>query len=284
MRELLPHYDTFIFGIEGVLHEGTRAFPEALNALLTLRNEKKSVILLTNLAQRIDHARDHLAQKGITPALYQYLVTAGEELHQNLLLRIDPWHGALGNDCYFIGSVEDQDILYGLELHCVRELKEADFILVMGKDEWHDQLEDYYTILEKAAQLSLKMICANSNLYIYEKAERQIRPGAIGQLYEKLGGEVYYHGKPYPAIYNQLLKDISPTDKSNILAIGDSLTIDIQGAISTGFDTLLTLSPYTYDEFALPNNLSLEHNSHQILDALKRSSIQPTFLIDKLLW
>src|SRR5690606_37270465 len=108
--------------------------------------------------------------------------------------------------------------------------------------------------------------------------------GAIGKLYEKLGGEVYYHGKPYPSIYTHLLKEIDPIDKHSLLVVGDSLTVDIQGAISSGLNSLLIISAYTCDELGLPIDSSLEHNEAQILEALKKTSFQPTFLIDKLLW
>ncbi|AIL13388.1 hypothetical protein IM40_07590 [Candidatus Paracaedimonas acanthamoebae] len=283
LRDLTPHYQTFILGIEGVLHSGKKVFPEALEVLHYLQEEKKGVTLLTNLTQRLDSAREKLAQKGIKPHFYQHLLTAGEEMYQHLFQRSDPWHSALGNYCYFIGSVQDQTILYGLDIHTVRQLKEADFILVMGKDEWHNDLEEYYPTLQEAAKLPLKMICVNSNLYTYEDNEKRLCSGAIGQLYENLGGEVYYHGKPYPSIYTHFLKVIGPADKKSLLVIGDSLMIDIQGAISSGLDSLLTISSYTCDELGLPLDSSLGLNELQIFKALKKTSFQPTFIIDKLL-
>ncbi|MBN9343815.1 MAG: hypothetical protein BGO76_03265 [Caedibacter sp. 38-128] len=284
LKDLTPRYQTFIFGIEGVLHSGKKVFPEALEVLHYLQQGKKGVTLLTNITQRLDFTREQLAQKGIKPHFYQHLLTAGEEMYQHLSQKPDPWHSALGSYCYFIGSIEDQTILYGLDIHSVRQLEEADFILVMGKDEWHNDLEEYYPTLQEAAKFSLKMICVNSNLYTYEEDEKHLCPGAIGRLYEKLGGEVYYHGKPYPSIYTHFLKEIGPVDKKSLLVIGDSLTIDIQGAISSGFNSLLTISSYTCDELGLPLDSSLDLNEIQISDALKKTSFQPTFLMDKLSW
>ncbi|OJX11727.1 MAG: hypothetical protein BGO77_06425 [Caedibacter sp. 37-49] len=283
LKDIIPYYQTFIFGIEGVLHSGKKVFPEALDVLQYLQQEKRGVALLTNLTQRLDFTRDQLARQGIKPHLYQYLFTAGEEMYQHLLNRPDPWHNSLGNYCYFIGTTEDQNILYDLGLHSVRQLAEADFILVLGKDDWHNELEDYQDILEEAASLSLKMICANSNLYTYRDDEKQLCPGAIGKLYESLGGEVFYHGKPYPSIYTHLLKEIGPVDRNTLLVIGDSLTIDIQGALSIGLHSLLTISSYTCEELQLPLEYSLVQNETQILSALKKASFQPNFLIDKLI-
>jgi ribonucleotide monophosphatase NagD (HAD superfamily) len=54
-------------------------------------------------------------------------------------------------------------------------------------------------------------------------------------VFEKMGGEVVYFGKPYPEVYNQ------STDNKNkkILSIGDNLNTDIKGANLLNYDSLL---------------------------------------------
>ena len=54
-------------------------------------------------------------------------------------------------------------------------------------------------------------------------------------VFEKMGGEVVYFGKPYPEVYNQSI------DNSNkkILSIGDNLNTDIKGANLLDYDSLL---------------------------------------------
>jgi ribonucleotide monophosphatase NagD (HAD superfamily) len=54
-------------------------------------------------------------------------------------------------------------------------------------------------------------------------------------VFEKMGGEVVYFGKPYPEVYNQSI------DNSNkkILSIGDNLNTDIKGANLLNYDSLL---------------------------------------------
>ena len=54
-------------------------------------------------------------------------------------------------------------------------------------------------------------------------------------VFEKMGGEVIYFGKPYPEVYNQSI------DNSNkkILSIGDNLNTDIKGANLLNYDSLL---------------------------------------------
>ena len=54
-------------------------------------------------------------------------------------------------------------------------------------------------------------------------------------VFEKMGGEVAYLGKPYPEVYNQSINN----KNKKILAIGDNLNTDIRGANLLNYDSLL---------------------------------------------
>src|SRR6185436_20763725 len=63
-------------------------------------------------------------------------------------------------------------------------------------------------------------------------------------LYEEMGGEVLYLGKPHLPVYDfvaRRLKQLTgrTIDKSKWLAIGDGLKTDILGATRAGIDALL---------------------------------------------
>jgi ribonucleotide monophosphatase NagD (HAD superfamily) len=71
------------------------------------------------------------------------------------------------------------------------------------------------------------------------KSGQQPAPGAIARLYQTLGGEVVYVGKPYAFIYaiaSRALADVKP---GRILAVGDSPLHDVEGAAKAGFATAL---------------------------------------------
>ena len=54
-------------------------------------------------------------------------------------------------------------------------------------------------------------------------------------VFEKMGGEVVYFGKPYPEVY-----DLSIDNKNKkILSIGDNLNTDIKGANLLNYDSLI---------------------------------------------
>jgi len=58
------------------------------------------------------------------------------------------------------------------------------------------------------------------------------------KIFEDLGGEVEYFGKPYPNVYQQAA-DIK---NKKILCIGDNLNTDIKGANIQNFDSMLISS------------------------------------------
>ena len=82
------------------------------------------------------------------------------------------------------------------------------------------------------------MICTNPDLIIDRGNKRELCAGSVALIFEKMGGEVVYFGKPYPEVYNQ------STDNRHkkILAIGDNLNTDIKGANLLNYDSLLVTS------------------------------------------
>ena len=56
------------------------------------------------------------------------------------------------------------------------------------------------------------MICTNPDLIVDRGNKRELCAGSIAIIFEKMGGEVVYFGKPYPEVYNQ---SIDNKDKNN---------------------------------------------------------------------
>ena len=54
-------------------------------------------------------------------------------------------------------------------------------------------------------------------------------------IFEKMGGEVVYFGKPHPEVYSQSIDN----NNKKVLAIGDNLNTDIKGANLLNYDSLL---------------------------------------------
>ena len=82
------------------------------------------------------------------------------------------------------------------------------------------------------------MVCANPDLARLTPAGIIEAPGVLARRSEALGGNVYYHGKPYPPIYDACLAALAcPPEK--VLAIGDSIEHDVVGASRAGLRSAL---------------------------------------------
>ena len=48
------------------------------------------------------------------------------------------------------------------------------------------------------------MICTNPDLIVDRGEKRELCAGSVALVFEKMGGEVIYFGKPFPEVYNQV--------------------------------------------------------------------------------
>ena len=82
------------------------------------------------------------------------------------------------------------------------------------------------------------MVCANPDIARLTPHGLVAAQGVLAVRYESLGGRVYYHGKPYPAVYASCLQALdSSADK--VLMVGDSVDHDILGARRAGLASAL---------------------------------------------
>ena len=79
------------------------------------------------------------------------------------------------------------------------------------------------------------MICTNPDLVVDRGDVRELCAGSVAMVFEKMGGEVVYFGKPYPEVYNQSFDN----KNKKTLSIGDNLNTDIKGANLLNFDSLI---------------------------------------------
>ena len=88
------------------------------------------------------------------------------------------------------------------------------------------------------------MICTNPDLIVDKGKKRELCAGSVALVFEKIGGEVIYFGKPFPAIYNQSIDN----KNKKILWIGDNLNTDNKGANLLNYDSLLISNGIHKDE------------------------------------
>ena len=94
---------------------------------------------------------------------------------------------------------------------------------------------------------ALPFVCANPDLVVDVGAVRYLCAGSIAAEYERLGGEVFWAGKPHPSAYGTALERAaelrgSTPELPRILAIGDAVRTDLAAAQGLGVDGLFIAS------------------------------------------
>lgn len=275
LSEIASGYDAYIVDLWGVLHNGQEAFPEAVLALAELKALQKKIILLSNSPRRVRAAESRLTELGIRRDFYDELYTSGEDCFQALQYSTEEWYAKLGNYYFHIGPGGDKSMAQEMLRKKVNSVEEAGFILVTGTNSWEVDVSSYVPVLEKAYEMGLPMICANPDLTVLFGGETVICAGAIAQYYEGIGGEVRYHGKPYPDIYKTVMQKLLPIKQERILAIGDSLRTDIKGAANFNIDTLLVLSGIHHKFQDQPYEIIRDYG-------LEYFQVEPNFIAAKL--
>lgn len=278
--EIADRYDGVILDLWGVVHNGVKALPGAIDAMARLHAAGKRIALLSNAPRRTSVVVDQLSTLHIMPELYDAVMTSGEDVWRHLSERSDPWYRALGRRCLHIGTERDRDMFVGLDLLRTDNAADAELILNTGPVAVDDNVEAYSGLLEVARARHLPMICANPDLVVIRGDKLEICAGAIAARYEALGGSVRSHGKPESSVYIRCLEMLDLADLSRVLMVGDSFRTDICGANRTGIDSMFVAGGIHGAELCVAGKPDLP----RIVDAATAEAASPDFVIAALTW
>jgi HAD superfamily hydrolase (TIGR01459 family) len=238
LRDLISQFDGFVIDQYGVLHDGVRPYPGAIAALEAISAAGKRAVLVTNSGKSAAANEERLARLGFARALYAALVSSGEAARLGVADGAFGPAFAPGARVHVVGRTGDD---YGLDRFLLQpvDLTAADALLILGSDAPRVSLDEYAERLKPAAARRLPALCANPDLLMLTKSGQQPAPGAIARLYERLGGEVVYVGKPHAFIYAIVSRALAGVEPGRILAVGDSPLHDVEGAAKAGFATAL---------------------------------------------
>ena len=238
MSTLAERYDAFILDQWGVLHDGTRPYAGAAECLQRLHAAGKRIVVLSNSGKREADNLALMAGMGFDVSVLTRFVTAGEEARAAIQARHDAFHRALGRRCFAFTRGGDRTLLEGIGVDLVDRIEDADFLAVVGIDSPQRSLADYESELVAGVRRQLPMVCANPDILRLTPSGIVDAQGVLAVRYEALGGRVFYHGKPYPAIYKSCLAALggSPSD---VIMVGDSIDHDVLGAHRAGIASAL---------------------------------------------
>jgi len=232
LREIAGEYDALICDVWGVLHDGVRAFPAAVEALRRYRATGGRIVLLTNAPRPTAFVEPQMQNYGVPADCYDCLVTSGGAAREDLVRRSAKESLAVVH----LGPKRDRPLYEGLNI-AVTAAEAADLVLCTGLfDDEVETPEDYREVLGQLAARGLPMICANPDVLVPRGGKLVYCAGALAQLYESLGGAVAYYGKPHPPIYAVALE--AAGNPVRPLVVGDGLFTDIRGANLMGMDAL----------------------------------------------
>lgn len=240
LKDIGGRYRAWLVDIWGVMHNGRAAFPKAVAATRAFRAAGGIVVLLSNSPRPSPAVQEQLRHLGVPDDAYDATVTSGD-LTRHELAKHE------GARVFHLGPERDRPIFAGLDVSFAGP-EEAELVVCSGLfDDDTETPDDYVDLLRAMAARGLLMICANPD-HMVERGNQLIYcAGALAAVYEELGGEVIYAGKPYAPVYALALETIAglsgePVGKDDVLAVGDGVKTDIAGAGQFGIDAVFVAS------------------------------------------
>lgn len=275
-------YQGFVVDLWGVIHNGVTLLPHVKQSLSHLKKAGKRIVFLSNSPRLKGSVAQQLKNIGLSPDLWNDLVTSGDVTVRQLEERLN----TLGPCGYFLGQPMHKDTFQTVKgIVDVQNPDDADFIFNAGPADLTENLEIYKKSLENAATKNTPMICANPDVEVLHGGQRILCAGALAKAYEAMGGEVSYSGKPHKQAYAQAFKALGAGISLNqILALGDSLENDIQGALNAGIDSALFLTGIHGDRVEQLKTLGNFSTEKALETLFQEHGFTPTYVMPSLSW
>ena len=250
LSEVFKEYDAFIIDLWGVMHNGIKLNSSAINTVRELEANGKRVVFLSNAPRPTKNVVEFLKKMKMEDRFLKNVLTSGEAALNSLK------KNKFGEKFYHLGPQRDDSLFHDMKKNKT-SLEKCDFILCTGLfDDEEENLKYYQDLLKKFTKK--KLICTNPDLVVRRGKEEEYCAGKIAEIFENLGGEVVYFGKPHKEVYLSCLKADQKT-----LVIGDNLKTDIKGANNMNLDSVFITSGVHKSKInneELLDNLLKEHN------------------------
>ncbi|MFI0396143.1 TIGR01459 family HAD-type hydrolase [Paracoccus jiaweipingae] len=240
LSRIAAQYDLLFCDLWGCLHNGREAYPAAVAALQAFRAGGGQVVLLTNAPRPASFVIAQLDRMGVPRDAWDLVVSSGDAAQDAMFA------GVVGRNVWHLGPSKDDGFFTEIPAEWQGRadvarvaFDQADGIVCTGPfDEDTETPEDYRARLMLARERGLKMLCANPDIVVDLGDRRIYCAGAIAALYQEIGGEALYFGKPHPPIYDLARRKLNARPDARYLAVGDGIITDIPGAAGEGIDSL----------------------------------------------
>lgn len=255
LADVAADYDVLYCDLWGCVHNGQTPYPAAIAALQAFRAGNRHVVLMTNAPRPHSGVAAMLARIGLPEDCYDVIVASGDASQEAMMM------GAVGRKVWHLGPAKDNgfftDLLDWVADHPAVErvgFEDAEGIVCTGPfDEMTETPDDYRGKFLSAKARGLKLLCANPDLVVDYGETRIYCAGALAKLYDEMGGESLYFGKPHPPIYDLARRKLAAlgidVPHERVLAIGDGINTDVAGGVGEGIDTLFITGGLAAEEF-----------------------------------
>ena len=262
LSDIYENYDTFVIDLWGVIHNGVMLNPKAIDVIDNLSNNSKKIVFLSNAPRPSSKVINFLLKMKMDKKYLANVMTSGEAA----MYAINK--NQFGKTFFHLGPPRDTSVFEKVKNNQVN-LESCDFILCTGLfDEHESDLNYYKKFLEN--QTTKKLICTNPDLTVHRGNVEELCAGSVAKVFEELGGEVVYFGKPHKEVYNMCFNA-----DEKVLAIGDNLRTDIKGANNLNIDCIFISEGVHRDEYS---------NISELNDLLKRYEVKANFFKRELKW
>jgi ribonucleotide monophosphatase NagD (HAD superfamily) len=170
-----------------------------------------------------------LASRGVPQAAFDGVVTSADVTRTLLRGRAGAVH--------HLGLASERVLFEGLPI-ALAPLEGADLIVCTGCPE-----EEFAPVLARAGERGLELICTNPDTSVTAGGRLLRFAGLVANAYRAIGGRVTETGKPGQPIYAAALDRAAELmgrmpAAERVLGIGDSLPLDVEGALARGFGAL----------------------------------------------
>ena len=251
LEEVYKDYNTYVIDLWGVIHNGVRLNTKAIEAVEKLVQNKKKVIFLSNAPRPSLEVKIFLQELNMKDQYLQNIMTSGEAAM--LALEKERY----GKFFYHLGPERDSAVFFKIKKNKT-SLENCDFILCTGLFNDHEGNLDYYKNLLKD-YTSKKLICTNPDLTVHRDDIEEYCAGTLAKIFESLGGEVIYFGKPHKEIYKMCF-----SEKEKVVAIGDNLNTDIKGANDMKIDSIFISGGVHRSEFKEEDEINNLSNKYKV--------------------
>ena len=240
--DVWDRYDAAFVDLWGCVHDGYRAFDEAVAALQAFRARGGRAILVTNAPRQHRAVAQQIDRIGVPGDAWDAIATSGDSA------RFAMWSGAVGNKVHWIGQPHDEIFFEPMALvteavHIERvPLAEAEGLVVTGPPDPFADPDVWRGPFLDAKSRGLKLLCANPDIVVDRGEKREWCAGALADLYARMGGTSLYFGKPWPPIYDLARQRLAAlggaVDDRKIICIGDGILTDVKGAVGEDLDVI----------------------------------------------